>query len=102
MEIETILPINSKDVSKALESIEKLSKQLLGEKRPTKISYRKMLLRTWTHCRKSTNKLDKTKTSYRRLVKKIADKVVTPPPATGEKTSARRTTRKRAARLYRR
>jgi adenylate cyclase class IV len=74
MEIETILPVDAsrKQVKRALKAIEKLSFHLVAEYRPSKISYRKMLMATWTHTDHSKKKLRKAKVNYVKLVSRIA------------------------------
>lgn len=74
MEIETLLPADSTtgDVKRALRVIAKLADHLV-EKRRAKISYRKMLMRTWAgggdNLRKvSKRKLRKAKVRYRKLL----------------------------------
>lgn len=81
MEIETILPVGSKRkaVRKALHIIGQLAESLLSEKRPTKISYRKMLMQTWSHGKVTKKKLHKVgrkklrwaKKSYGKRLKKV-------------------------------
>lgn len=81
MEIETILPVGSKRkaVRKALRVIGQLAVMLLFEKRATKISYRKMLMQTWSHGKVTKKKLHKVgkkklrwaKKSYSKLLKKV-------------------------------
>ncbi len=53
MEIETIMPLgeNQKRVRRALRVMNKLARSLVGEKRPAKISYRRMLMRTSPHAK---------------------------------------------------
>ncbi len=48
MEIEVILPHGSEHVGDCLAAIDMLIRELLNEKRPLKISYRKMLMETWS------------------------------------------------------
>ncbi len=54
VEIETLLPLGSTeaDVTAALAVIEALALVLFGEKRKPKISYRKMLMKTWKRKKK--------------------------------------------------
>jgi hypothetical protein len=70
MELETILPMGSEDVSHALSVIDALAKSLLHEKRAAKISYRKMLMMTWVHGKLSSKKLKGAQANYGKLVRK--------------------------------
>ncbi len=82
MEIETILPLDSKEekVAEVIAIIEKLARVLLGERRKAKISYRKMLMKTWADGEVRKNKLPKVKRkklrkakgNYKKLLKKVA------------------------------
>jgi adenylate cyclase class IV len=49
IEIEVVLPLSSErnDIEHVLKTIEQLAAQLLHESRPAKVSYRKMLMRSW-------------------------------------------------------
>ncbi len=70
MEIETILPMGSEDVSQALSVIDALAKSLLNEKRAAKISYRKMLMMAWVHDKLSGKKLKGAQANYGKLIRK--------------------------------
>ncbi len=82
MEIETIQALDSteEEVARVIELIDQLAQVLLGEKRKAKISYRKMLMKTWADGEVRKNKLPKEKGKklrkargiYRKLLKKVA------------------------------
>lgn len=72
IEIETLLPLDSTkdDIKNALNVIATLAELLLGEKRKPKISYRKMLMKTWRRKiktrRKKLKKLKQAKKGKKR------------------------------------
>lgn len=84
IEIETQLPLGSKKkvVKSALRTIDKLAAELL-QKRKRKISYRRMLMKTWSQSRVTKKKLDKVRprklrkarVNYRKLLKLVAKPV---------------------------
>lgn len=81
IEIETLLPLGSKKkvVKSALKTIKKLAAELLKKRRP-KISYRKMLMKTWSHGRVTKKKLHKVprrklhkaQVNYKKLLRRVA------------------------------
>jgi adenylate cyclase class IV len=79
LEIEAILPLLSEQdvLTQALSAISELSENLLTDARPTKISYRKMLMQSWIRQHNSNKKakghqkLQKAKAKYRKILKKV-------------------------------
>lgn len=74
LEIETILPAKSPHVGDALRAIRNLSLLLLGKKRKGKISYRKMLMDTWDHCKASSSRkqLARLRKEHRQLIRRLS------------------------------
>lgn len=72
MEIETILPAKSPNVTEALTAIRNLALLLLGKKYKGKISYRKMLMATWNHSKASSSRkeLVRLRKEHRQLVRR--------------------------------
>ncbi|MDZ4834009.1 MAG: hypothetical protein SGJ27_09560 [Candidatus Melainabacteria bacterium] len=88
IEIETLLALGSEEevVQQALATIEKLAAQLLANRR-AKISYRKMLMKTWSKCRVTKKKklqkvprqkLNTARVNYKKLLKRVAKPVRKP------------------------
>lgn len=74
IEIETLMPLSSSkaEVRNVLRIIEKLAVELLGGKRKEKISYRKMLAKTWSSKNGRGKNNKRAKATYRKLVNKVA------------------------------
>lgn len=74
IEIETLLPLSSTkaEVRKVLRIIAKLAGELLGGRRKEKISYRKMLGKSWSAKKRRGKGGKKTRKNYHKLFNKVA------------------------------